>query len=73
MQDTLVNGYVNSASCNRVNSTSPIAGCTSQANQTCTGKLSPEFAAAYNGSAPYPRTLVDQAHDLGIGVGGFSL
>ena len=68
MQDTLVGGYLLTSSCAQINSTSAKAGCTSQANQTCTGRLKPEFAAAYNGSADYPRTLVDKAHDLGIGV-----
>jgi glycerophosphoryl diester phosphodiesterase len=67
-KDTLVNGYVFDPSCNRVNATGPAAGCTSQANQTCTGRLSREFAAAYNGSAPYPETLVSKAHKLGLGV-----
>ena len=68
VQDNLIGGYMLTSSCNQINATSAKAGCTSQTNQTCTGRLKPEFAAAYNGSADYPRTLVDKAHDLGIGV-----
>jgi glycerophosphoryl diester phosphodiesterase len=67
-KDALVGGYVFDPACNRVNSSSPTAGCTSQVNQTCTGRLSPAFAAAYNGSAPFPETLVTRAHKRGLGV-----
>jgi glycerophosphoryl diester phosphodiesterase len=71
-KDSLVGGYDLSSSCNQKNSSSPTGGCTSQANQTCTGRLKPEFAAAFNGTAPWPKTLVDKAHELGIGVHAYT-
>lgn len=56
VQDSIVE-YVYDPACNRVNTG---VNCGQQANQTCIGRLAPRFAAALNGSAPFPKdTLIE--------------